>query len=43
MSVSAERARVELADGAQPCVVCRPDRVLNRSSGCGAVSCAASA
>ncbi|MFJ9924344.1 DUF6233 domain-containing protein [Streptomyces rubiginosohelvolus] len=30
--VSAERARAEMADGAQPCVVCRPDRVLNRSS-----------
>ncbi|MFJ9195450.1 DUF6233 domain-containing protein [Streptomyces globisporus] len=29
--VSAERARAELADGAQPCAVCRPDRVLNRS------------
>ncbi|MFF4860035.1 DUF6233 domain-containing protein [Streptomyces rubiginosohelvolus] len=28
--VSAERARAELADGAQPCAVCRPDRVLNR-------------
>ncbi|MFD8660245.1 DUF6233 domain-containing protein [Streptomyces globisporus] len=28
--VSAERARAELADGAQPCVVCRPDRVLTR-------------
>ncbi|WP_435285815.1 DUF6233 domain-containing protein [Streptomyces bacillaris] len=27
--VSAERARAELADGAQPCAVCRPDRVLN--------------
>ncbi|MFI7329675.1 DUF6233 domain-containing protein [Streptomyces rubiginosohelvolus] len=30
MAVSAERARAELADGAQPCTVCRPDRVLNR-------------
>ncbi|WP_373648899.1 DUF6233 domain-containing protein [Streptomyces sp. st140] len=30
MPVSAERARAELADGAQPCAVCRPDRVLNR-------------
>ncbi|MEU2098648.1 DUF6233 domain-containing protein [Streptomyces globisporus] len=28
--VSAERARAELADGAQACEVCRPDRVLNR-------------
>ncbi|MFD3814345.1 DUF6233 domain-containing protein [Streptomyces rubiginosohelvolus] len=26
--VVAERARAELADGAQPCAVCRPDRVL---------------
>ncbi|WP_219822711.1 DUF6233 domain-containing protein [Streptomyces griseus] len=30
VAVSAERARAELADGAQPCAVCRPDRVLNR-------------
>ncbi|MGW3334083.1 DUF6233 domain-containing protein, partial [Streptomyces rubiginosohelvolus] len=30
VAVSAERARAELADGAQPCEVCRPDRVLNR-------------
>ncbi|MFI2471535.1 DUF6233 domain-containing protein [Streptomyces globisporus] len=30
VAVSAERARAELADGAQPCTVCRPDRVLNR-------------
>ncbi|MFF5894119.1 DUF6233 domain-containing protein [Streptomyces globisporus] len=29
VAVSAERARAELADGAQPCAVCRPDRVLN--------------
>lgn len=29
--VTAERARAELADGAQPCAVCRPDRVLNRT------------
>ncbi|MEU6935188.1 DUF6233 domain-containing protein [Streptomyces rubiginosohelvolus] len=28
VAVSAERARAELADGAQPCGVCRPDRVL---------------
>ncbi|WP_431789276.1 hypothetical protein HLK56_33095 [Streptomyces sp. G9] len=28
--VSAERARAELAGSAQPCAVCRPDRVLNR-------------
>ncbi|MFI0107860.1 DUF6233 domain-containing protein [Streptomyces parvus] len=32
VAVSAERARAELADGAQPCGVCRPDRVLNRPS-----------
>ncbi|WP_412126923.1 DUF6233 domain-containing protein [Streptomyces globisporus] len=31
VAVSAERARAELADGAQPCTVCRPDRVLNRT------------
>ncbi|MGW3585697.1 DUF6233 domain-containing protein [Streptomyces rubiginosohelvolus] len=30
VAVSAERARAELAGGAQPCAVCRPDRVLNR-------------
>ncbi|MFH9118569.1 DUF6233 domain-containing protein [Streptomyces globisporus] len=30
VAVSAERARAELADGAQPCAVCRPDRVLSR-------------
>lgn len=30
LAVSAERARAELADGAQPCAVCRPDRVLTR-------------
>ncbi|MGW7587726.1 DUF6233 domain-containing protein [Streptomyces rubiginosohelvolus] len=30
VAVSAERARAELADGAQPCAVCRPDRVLIR-------------
>ncbi|MGW6650595.1 hypothetical protein AMK23_34185 [Streptomyces sp. CB02130] len=30
VAVSAERARAELADGAQPCGVCRPDTVLNR-------------
>ncbi|MFD5694425.1 DUF6233 domain-containing protein [Streptomyces rubiginosohelvolus] len=29
VAVSAERARTELADGAQPCAVCRPDRVLH--------------
>ncbi|GAA5608387.1 DUF6233 domain-containing protein [Streptomyces griseus] len=29
-SLSAERARAELADGVQACGVCRPDRVLNR-------------
>lgn len=29
VAVSAERARAELADGVQPCAVCRPDRVLN--------------
>lgn len=29
VAVSAERARAELAGGAQPCAVCRPDRVLN--------------
>ncbi|MGW1439866.1 DUF6233 domain-containing protein [Streptomyces griseus] len=29
--LSAERAQAELADGVQPCGVCRPDRVLNRS------------
>ncbi|MEV7952015.1 DUF6233 domain-containing protein [Streptomyces rubiginosohelvolus] len=28
--VTAERARAELAGGAQSCGVCRPDRVLNR-------------
>ncbi|WP_425315729.1 DUF6233 domain-containing protein [Streptomyces globisporus] len=28
--VSAERARAELVGGAQPCAVCRPDRVLTR-------------
>ncbi|APS23370.1 hypothetical protein TK78_34055 [Streptomyces sp. Tue 6075] len=28
--VSAERARAELAVGAQPCAVCLPDRVLAR-------------
>ncbi|MGW1334607.1 DUF6233 domain-containing protein [Streptomyces rubiginosohelvolus] len=28
--VSEERARAELAGGAQPCAVCRPDRVLAR-------------
>ncbi|MFB7969552.1 DUF6233 domain-containing protein [Streptomyces rubiginosohelvolus] len=31
MAVSAERARAELAGGAQPCAVCRPDRVLTRA------------
>jgi len=30
VAVSAERARAELAGGAQPCAVCRPDRVLTR-------------
>ncbi|MGW6463644.1 DUF6233 domain-containing protein [Streptomyces rubiginosohelvolus] len=30
VAVSAERARAELADGAQPCAVCSPDRMLNR-------------
>ncbi|WP_331751773.1 DUF6233 domain-containing protein (plasmid) [Streptomyces globisporus] len=30
VAASAERARAELADGEQPCAVCRPDRVLNR-------------
>ncbi|MFD4130642.1 DUF6233 domain-containing protein [Streptomyces globisporus] len=30
VAVSAECAPAELADGAQPCAVCRPDRVLNR-------------
>ncbi|MFB7969779.1 DUF6233 domain-containing protein [Streptomyces rubiginosohelvolus] len=30
VAVSAERARAELADGAQPCAVCCPDRVLTR-------------
>ncbi|WP_331725233.1 DUF6233 domain-containing protein (plasmid) [Streptomyces globisporus] len=30
VAVSAERARAELADGAQPCTVCRPDTVLTR-------------
>ncbi|MGW8487456.1 DUF6233 domain-containing protein [Streptomyces sp. NPDC055886] len=29
--MSAERARAELAGGAQPCAVCRPDRVLTRA------------
>jgi len=36
-AVSTERARAELADGAQPCAVCRPDRVLDRPrAGCSA-------
>ncbi|MGW6586356.1 DUF6233 domain-containing protein [Streptomyces sp. MCL20-2] len=30
VAVGAERARAELADGAQSCAVCRPDRVLTR-------------
>ncbi|MEU6634041.1 DUF6233 domain-containing protein [Streptomyces parvus] len=30
VAVGAERARAELAGGAQSCAVCRPDRVLTR-------------
>ncbi|MEU4025909.1 hypothetical protein [Streptomyces anulatus] len=29
--ISAERARIELADGVQACGVSRPDNVLNRT------------